>query len=104
MRKPPIALYTFAPVIFAFVGIAITSEGLTFNVTYDSTTLGAPAGFFTAFQAAIDFFQANYSDPITINLQVGWGKINGQNLNPGTNYSTTITPPAKGNLFFRLKR
>src|SRR5215469_11020680 len=57
--------------------------GLLFNVTFDSTTSTAPAGFFTAFNDAIQFFEATYSDPITINLQVGWGKINGNNLNPG---------------------
>ena len=62
---------------------AFPSWALTFNLTYDASTVGAPAGFFTAFQAAISFYQSAYSDPITINLQVGWGKINGQNLSPG---------------------
>ena len=56
---------------------------LTFNVTYDSSTATAPAGFFTAFQDAINFYQSTYSDPITINIQAGWGKINGANLAPG---------------------
>jgi hypothetical protein len=59
------------------------SRALTFNLTYDSSTVGAPTNFFTGFQAAVDFYEATYDDPITINLQVGWGKINGQNLNPG---------------------
>ena len=59
------------------------SAALTFNVTYDGTTATAPAGFFTAFSDAIQFLSAAYTDPVTINLQVGWGKINGNNLNPG---------------------
>jgi len=60
-----------------------SAHALSFNLTYDSSTVGAPAGFFTAFNDAVQFYEAEYTDPITINLQVGWGKINGQNLNPG---------------------
>jgi hypothetical protein len=71
------------PILSLLLGATPRSSALTFHLTYDATTVGAPAGFFTAFQAAIDFIQSTYSDPVTINLQVGWGKINGQNLNPG---------------------
>jgi hypothetical protein len=72
------------------------ASALTFNLTYDSSTVGAPAGFFTAFQYAINFYQSNYNDPVTINLQVGWGKINGGNLNPGNlGQSSTFQPGLK---------
>jgi hypothetical protein len=53
----------------------LSALALSFNVTFDSSTNGAPAGFFPAFNDAIQFYQTTYSDPITINLQVGWGKI-----------------------------
>ena len=43
----------------------------------------APAGFFTAFNNAIQFYQTNFTDPITINLQVGWGEVAGQPLQSG---------------------
>ena len=56
---------------------------LSFNVTFDSSTSTAPAAFFTGFNSAVQFLQSTYADPITINMQVGWGKINGQNLSPG---------------------
>ncbi len=56
---------------------------LSFSVTFDSSTSGAPADFFTAFNNAKQFLESTYADPITINMQVGWGKINGQNLTPG---------------------
>ena len=59
------------------------AHALSFNLTYDNSTAGAPAGFFTAFDNAIQFYETTFADPITINLQVGWGKINGQNLSPG---------------------
>jgi hypothetical protein len=57
--------------------------GVVFNLSFDSSTSAAPAGFFPAFNDAIQFFQAQYTDPITINLHVGWGEINGHSLNPG---------------------
>jgi hypothetical protein len=57
--------------------------GLVFNVTYDASVAGAPAGFTTAFDNAIQFIQSTYNDPITINLHVGWGEINGGSLSPG---------------------
>lgn len=59
-------------------------HALTFNVTYDASTATAPAGFFTAVNYAVQGYQNKFHDPISINLQVGWGAINGQPLNPGS--------------------
>jgi hypothetical protein len=74
-------------VMAAVLAIAFQEDsaraGMVFNVTYDASVAGAPVGFTTAFDSAIQFFQATYNDPITINLHVGWGEINGQSLSPG---------------------
>jgi hypothetical protein len=43
----------------------------------------APPGCKAAFQYAINDYQNTYSDPITINLIVGWGGANGQPFAPG---------------------
>lgn len=56
---------------------------LTFNVTYDASTASAPAAFFSAFNDAIQFYEARFDDPITINIDVGWGEIDGRSLSPG---------------------
>jgi autotransporter-associated beta strand protein len=56
---------------------------LSFNLTFDDSTNAAPAGFFTAFNSAVQFYTTTFADPITINLQVGWGEVEGQNLMPG---------------------
>jgi hypothetical protein len=56
---------------------------LTFQLTYDSSTSTAPAGFLPAFNNAIQFYQTTFTDPITIKLQVGWGTINNKSLVPG---------------------
>uniref|UniRef100_Q01TP5 Ice-binding protein C-terminal domain-containing protein n=1 Tax=Solibacter usitatus (strain Ellin6076) TaxID=234267 RepID=Q01TP5_SOLUE len=57
--------------------------GLVFNPIFDASTSSAPAGFFVAFNSAVQFLESQYSDPITINLNVGWGEINGGSLSPG---------------------
>jgi hypothetical protein len=69
-------------VLSALLGAARPAQAVSFNLTFDASTAGAPAGFFTAFANAIQFYQT-FSDPITINLHVGWGDINGGPLNPG---------------------
>jgi hypothetical protein len=63
--------------------LPLSARALTFNLSYDSSTASAPAGFFTAFQDAIDFYQNTYDNPITINMDVGWGEIDGRSLSPG---------------------
>src|SRR5512143_1388786 len=68
--------------------LANPSYALTFNVTYDSSVGSAPAGFQSAFQNAIGFYEASFSNPITINLNVGWGTLSGQTFTGlgGTQY------------------
>jgi hypothetical protein len=56
-----------------------SAHAVSFNVAFDPSTGGALAGFVTAFTSVIDF----YVDPITINVHVGWGDINGNPLTPG---------------------
>jgi hypothetical protein len=53
-------------------------------VTCDPSILfSAPDGFQIAFQDAINLYQTTYTDQITINIDVGWGEIDGNPLNPG---------------------
>ena len=67
----------------AFLATPSHASPLTFNVTYDASTSSAPAAFFSAFNDAIQFFENTFNDPITINIDVGWGEINGRSLSPG---------------------
>jgi hypothetical protein len=73
----------FMLLVYPLFGLVEPARAVMFNLTFDSTTAGAPAGFFSAFNDAIQFYETQYTDPITINLQVGWGKIDGRNLSPG---------------------
>jgi len=63
--------------------VAKPSVAVTFNVIYDSSVGSAPAGFTSAFAFATSFLSSTYVDPITINMHVGWGEINGGALAPG---------------------
>ena len=60
--------------------VSTTASALAFDVTYDASVASAPSSFKTAFQDAINFYQNTFSNPITINIIVGWGKINGHAL------------------------
>ena len=75
--------------IFALSLIAVLSgasqrsaHALTFQLTYDSSVSAAPAGFLSAFNNAIQFYETTFSDPITIKLQVGWGTMDDKGLVP----------------------
>jgi hypothetical protein len=84
-RKP----FATGLAIATVLGLAAVPGGLSparalmFDVTYDPSVLSAPAAFETAFQDAINLYQTTYTDPITINIDVGWGEIDGNPLNPG---------------------
>jgi hypothetical protein len=65
------------------LAVPATAHALAFNVTFEASVSGAPAGFLTAFNTAIATFTSAYTDPITINLDVGWNEIDGTALQPG---------------------
>src|SRR2546423_3666621 len=51
------------------------------NITFDpSVTNSAPAGFVTTVNAVAQFFQNAYSDNVTVNINVGYGKVGGQTV------------------------
>ena len=86
MRCKPFAIGAVVATILglaAVAGLAPPARALVFNVTYDSSVVSAPAAFQTAFQDAINLYQTTYTDPITINIDVGWGEVDGNPLNPG---------------------
>jgi hypothetical protein len=52
------------------------------NVSFDSSVNGAPAGFVTAVNYVVNYFDALFTNPVTINIAVGYGEIDGQPLDP----------------------
>ena len=49
--------------------------GLTIKITYDQSPLSLPSGFTTAVDTAVQFFESQFSNPMTINIAVGWGNL-----------------------------
>jgi hypothetical protein len=67
----------------ALIGVSQQpAVALTFSLTYDASVGTAPTAFLPAFNDALEFYETKFNDPITINLQVGWGTINNQSLAP----------------------
>ena len=65
------------------------------DITYDSSVANAPAGYKLAVQAAVTFFEKTFSTPITVNITVGWGEVDGQALGPdelGASLTTFVGP------------
>ena len=80
--------------------------GLTINVTYDSSVGSAPAGFKTAVTAAVDFLEHAFSNPVTINIALGygvgahlgraiWAKANSMQIITLTPRSNRRSPPTR---------
>src|SRR6267142_868818 len=65
---------------FAVTG---TSSGLIINVSYDASVSSAPAGFKETVAQVVQYFQTNFTDPITINISVGYGEAGGSPLSGG---------------------
>ena len=52
------------------------------NIAWDSTVAFAPAGFMSAVLAEVQHLESLFADPVTINIQVGYGAVAGSVL-PG---------------------
>jgi hypothetical protein len=55
-------------------------SGLIINVTYDASCANAPAGFETGVAAVVSYFEGHFTNPITLNIAVGYGEVDGQAL------------------------
>jgi hypothetical protein len=60
-----------------------SAEAVVIDATYDSSVNSAPAGFKSAFQDALNYFDSTFSNPITVNIDVGWGEIGGSSISAG---------------------
>ncbi|HZL00932.1 MAG TPA: NF038122 family metalloprotease, partial [Caulobacteraceae bacterium] len=50
------------------------------DVTYDASVANAPTGFTTVVADVVQFYDSQFADPITLNIDVGWGEVDGQSL------------------------
>jgi len=53
------------------------------NLIYDASVDNAPSGFKSAMAYAAQYLDSLITNPITVNIQVGWGEIGGQPMQSG---------------------
>jgi hypothetical protein len=63
------------------------------NFSYDASVASAPADFTAALNAVAQSAALYFTDPITINIQVGWGEVGGQPLSQGA-IGESLGPPS----------
>ena len=99
MTLPSHRVWRRTPLFFlSLIGVLLgpiqaSAWALSFNLMFDDSTNSVPTGFSTAFDNAIQFYETNFTDPITINLQVGWGEVAGQTLIPGALGESSASQP-----------
>ena len=75
-----------AAVVAAFMAVSATPAiALTINTSFDASVTSQPnaASIQGAFNQAAAAFQSILANPVTVNLKVSWGSINGQPLPSG---------------------
>jgi len=83
--------------------ITMAGSGLTFNVTFDASVGGAPAGFVSAFDDAISFYETEFAaTSATININVGWGEVNGTPIGSG-DLGTSLTELVGGLTYSEIR-
>ena len=58
-------------------------SNLTINVSYDASVNSAPSGFTAAIANAVGYLESQFTDPISINIDVGYGEVGGTPLGAG---------------------
>jgi hypothetical protein len=53
------------------------------NVSFDPSVSSAPSGFVAAVDYVVALFDATFTNNVTINIDVGWGEVDGQALDKG---------------------
>ncbi len=89
----PLATSSFAA---AAIGPApeFGSAGLTINISYDSSIGSAPAGYTAAIDAAVQYLESLITDPITVNIQFGYGSYdNGTRSVPAGSVGANVVNP-----------
>ena len=63
------------------IGLGVNAPtGLTINVVYDASVANAPIGFKTTVAAAVAYLESQFSTPISITINVGYGEVGGSPL------------------------
>ena len=73
------------------------------NITFDASAANAPSGFEADVNYVASLFDALFTNPVTINIDVGWGEVDGQSLSKGT-LGESLQSPTNGYSFSQIER
>ena len=63
-----------------FLSSPSNSSACVINVTFDASCASAPAGFESDVLQVVQFYESEFTNPVTINIDVGYGEVDGQSL------------------------
>jgi hypothetical protein len=61
-------------------GGASTTSPFVINIAWDSSVASAPAGFKPGVIAAVQYLESQFVDAVTVNIDVGYGEVNGYSV------------------------
>ena len=62
---------------------AAAGAGLIIDINWDSSVSSAPAGFATAVNQVVSYYESHFSNPVTITIDVGYGEVASMPLQAG---------------------
>jgi hypothetical protein len=57
-----------------------SASALVINITWDASVATAPSSFTAGVLAAVSYLESQFSDPVTLNINVGYGEVGGTTL------------------------
>jgi hypothetical protein len=57
--------------------VPASPSAFTIDINWDSSVDAAPSGFTSGILAAVNFLETQFTDPVTITLNVGYGEVDG---------------------------
>ena len=69
--------------ILSFGRTVVTPPAFVINYTFDADPATYPSAFVTAVANAVSWFESFFSNPVTLNITIGYGTINGAALGVG---------------------
>jgi hypothetical protein len=69
------------------------SAGLVINIIWDASAANAPAAFKSVVESVVQFYESQFSNPVTLNIDVGWGEVAGTPVTTALGESESYLQP-----------
>ena len=61
-----------------------TASPFVINISWDASVSSAPVGFTAGVTSAVQYLESQFTDAVTLNINIGYGEVNGAALGSGT--------------------